>query len=361
MARRAISTIGQMPPEPPAPALRLRIDREAIADNWHALDALSAPDVATGAAIKANAYGLGVEAAIPALRQAGAREFFVAHWSEVADAAQHTDPASLVVLHGPLTGDDAVYGKALGVRPVINSVLQAKLWTDAGAGTCDLMVDTGMNRLGLPMDDLGNEAIAALDIEVLHSHLASADEDCAHNAAQHERWLEARGQVQHRRAALANSAGIALGRDYHGDLTRPGLALYGGVPRAELAGAIRQVAFPQAAVMQTRQLRAGETVGYNATFTAKHDMRLGTVSLGYADGYLRAWSEKGCLRTGESNAVPVLGRVSMDMTVVDLTGAEKVREGDWLDVDYDLPAAAATTGLSQYELLTVLGQRFQRL
>ncbi|MBU6267119.1 MAG: alanine racemase [Sphingomonadales bacterium] len=342
---------------PPA-ALRLGIDRAALAHNWRALDRLSGAARA-GAAVKADAYGLGVRAAVPVLHQAGCRDFFVAHWQEAAEVAGLVPPALVSVLHGPLTAADAEYARALGVKPVINSVPQARLWLAAGGGACDLMVDTGINRLGLPLADLGDEAIARLDVDVLLSHLASADEDSPLNAVQQARWQAARGQVRHRRASLANSAGIVLGADYHGDLTRPGLALYGGVPRAELAGTIRPVARPQAALMQVRDLAAGDTVGYNATFTAPAAMRVGVIALGYADGYLCCWSNRGAMRA-EGAHLPVLGRVSMDMTVIDLSAAPHLREADWVEADYALPEASAKSGLSQYELLTLLGRRFSR-
>jgi alanine racemase len=221
------------------------------------------------------------------------------------------------------------------------------------------MVDTGINRLGLPAADLGDEAVSRLEIEVLHSHLASAEDETPQNEVQRLRWEEARRAVRHRRASLANSAGIVLGPAYHGDLTRPGLSLYGGVPCAALASEIRQVVRPEAALIQVRQLQAGDAVGYNATFVANRPMRVGVVGLGYADGYLRCWSGKGAMRAG-GQALAVLGRVSMDMIVVDLSDAPQLREGDWLTADYSLPEAAAASGLSQYELLTLLGRRFAR-
>jgi alanine racemase len=221
------------------------------------------------------------------------------------------------------------------------------------------MVDTGINRLGVPLADIGDPAIAALEVDVLMSHLASADEDSALNAAQLERFLHACDKIPARRRSLANSAGIALGPDFAFDLTRPGLALYGGVPRGEHAGRIRQVAFPQAAVIQIRELEPGDTVGYNATFTAREPMRAGVVSLGYADGFLRSRGRDGALRFGEAR-LPLLGKISMDMVVVDLAEAPEAREGDWLDVPFDLPEIAAASGLSQYELLTTLGRRFRR-
>lgn len=351
-----------MAPDPgptlPPPPLRLAIDREALAANWRVLDRLSGT-AAAGAAVKADAYGTGVAASVPALRDAGCRDFFVAHWSEVPAVLDHVPPASVSVLHGPLTAADAAFARAAGVRPTINSVLQARLWAEAGGGPCDLMVDSGINRLGVALSDLGDEAIGRLEIDVLMSHLASADEVSPLNALQLRRWEEARRATPHARASLANSAGITLGAAWHGDLTRPGLALYGGVPCAALAGEIRQVARPQAALMQVRTISAGDGVGYNATFVADREMRVGTIALGYADGYLRTWSGKGMLRH-EGRPLPVLGRVSMDMTVVDLTAAPELREGDWLEADYSLPEAAAVSGLSQYELLTLLGRRFGR-
>jgi alanine racemase len=165
-------------------------------------------------------------------------------------------------------------------------------------------------------------------------------------------------QIPARRRSLANSAGVALGERFAFDLTRPGLSLYGGIPRPELA-AIRQVAHPQAAVLQLRHLSSGDSVGYTATFTADRPMLAATVSLGYADGFLRCWSGKGALRFGEAT-LPLLGRVSMDMVVVDCSAAPGLCEGDWLDVPYSLPEAATRCGLSQYELLTLLGRRFRR-
>jgi alanine racemase len=347
-----------MPPEAPPPPLRLTLDMDALVANWRALDALSGA-ASAGAAVKADAYGLGARRVAAALREAGCRDFFVAHWSEAADLLDILPAREIAVLHGPQSPADAAFASQTGVRPVINSLHQARFWQEAGGGLCDLMVDTGINRLGLPLEDLNDPVIAGLQIDVLHSHLASAEEDVPQNEAQRLRWLDAQSLVQHRRASLANSAGIVLGGAYHGDLTRPGIALYGGVPSAALAGQIQQVARPEAQVIQTRELTAGDQVGYNATFTAPAPMRVGVVSLGYADGYLRCWSGKGAV-LADGQRLPVLGRVSMDMTVIDLTHAPQLGEGDWLALDYDLPAASATSGLSQYELLTLLGRRFPR-
>ena len=346
-----------MPDLPPS-TLRLRIDAEALARNWRTLDRLSGT-AAAGAAVKANAYGVGVDQVAPVLRAAGARDFFVAHWSEAPALIAHVPASAVAVLHGPLSAADAAFARDAGVRPVINSLHQAQVWRESGGGRCDLMVDTGINRLGLPPAALREPVIAALEIDTLHSHLASADEDVSQNARQLALFKQVAAQVPALRRSLANSAGIALGTRYAFDLTRPGLALYGGIPRPELAGQIRQVAYPQAQVLQLRDLSPGDQVGYNALFTAERAMRTATVSLGYADGFLRCWTGRWALGSGEAR-LPLLGRVSMDMVVVDATATPDLREGDWLDLPYALPEGADQCGLSQYELLTLLGKRFAR-
>ena len=352
---------GSVLPPPPG-ALRLAIDRAALVANWRLLDTLSggvAGVPRAGAAVKADGYGIGARGAVTALQAAGCARFFVAHCDEAAELRDLVPPDSIAVLHGPRDGAEAAWMRVADVRPVINLLRQAQLWAEAGGGVCDLMIDTGINRLGLPLAELGAEEIAALDIDVLHTHLACADEDSPRNEAQRAAWAAARGAVQHRRGAIANSAGITLGAGYHGDLTRPGLALYGGVPVAALTDRIVPVVTPEAAVLQVRHIAAGDAVGYNATFVAPRAMRVGVVAMGYADGYLRCWSGRGRMLS-RGRALPVLGRVSMDMTVIDLTAADDVGEGDWVGLAYDLPAAAAESGLSQYELLTLLGRRFSR-
>ncbi len=339
----------------PPPSLRLIIDNQALADNWLALDRMSGTARA-GAAVKADCYGLGVDRCVPVLWQAGCRDFFVAHWSEVPGVIAHVPANRVAVLHGPQTPEDAAFARETGVRPVLDSLRQARLWGEAGGGPCDLMIDSGINRLGIAPDELDDPAVQSLDVHTLLSHLACADEDVAMNARQLAVFRDCLPAISHRQASLANSAGIALGGDYAFDLTRPGLALYGGVPRSELAGLIAQVAYPQAALIQTRTIGAGASVGYNATFTAPADMRIGVVSLGYADGILRSWAGAHFLH--EERKLPILGKVSMDMIVIDLAAAPELSDGDWVELPYHLPDAARQTTLSQYELLTILGNRF---
>lgn len=344
-------------PAPPPP-LRLKVDTAALAANWRALDALSCAARA-GAAVKADCYGLGVETCLPGLRDAGCKTFFVAHWSEVAAVARHVPASRIAVLHGPVNDADCAYARATGAVPVINSREQAARWTASGGGACHLMVDTGINRLGIAPEEAGDPAIAALDIDILMSHLASADEDSAMNARQLAAFRAVTARTPHHRASLANSAGIALGPDYAFDVTRPGLALYGGVARAELAAIIQPVARIEAAILQCRNLSAGESVGYNATFTASAPMRVGTVSIGYADGFLRLRGPGNALLCGDSR-LPILGKVSMDMVVVDLSAAPDLVAGDWLQVPWDINDPAQQGALSAYELLALIGARLRR-
>ena len=342
-----------------APPLRLRLDAGALVANWRWL-AAQGGGAACGAAIKANGYGLGSRAVIHHLTAAGCRDFFVATWAEAAALMPLPAGVALSVLHG-VGASDIVAARALPVRPVLNSIEQVARWRAGGDGRpCDVMVDTGMSRLGLRVEEAMGDALGGLAIETLLSHLASADEDSGQNADQLAAFRALRDAIPARRYSLANSAGICLGADYGFDLTRPGLALYGGTPRTEAAGHIRQVVFPEARVLQVRDVRAGETVGYGAAWTAPRDARIAVANLGYADGYLRCHAGSGGA-TWNGHALPLVGRVSMDLTAFDAGDAGAIGEGDWLALDYDLPTTAAVTGLSQYELLTGLGRRFERV
>lgn len=340
----------------PSPC-RLALDSAALVHNWRLLAEMSGT-AACGAAVKADAYGLGAREVVTRLQTAGCRDFFVATWREARALAD--TGATLSVLHGVRPEDLPLTGLR-NARPVLNTPDQVRRWREVG-GPCDVMVDTGMNRLGLSPDDIAAGLLDGLWIETLMSHLACADENRAEARAMNRRQRDAlaalAGRTDARRLSLCNSAGIALGADWHFDLTRPGLALYGGVPRAELA-AIRQVATPQAQVLQRRRVAAGETVGYNATWTAEADTEVAILNIGYADGYRRAFSAIGCA-FADDGACPVLGRVSMDLLAVDC-GTADVGEGDWLSLGYALPEAATASGVSQYELLTGLGARFDRV
>jgi len=335
--------------------LRLTIDRSAIQSNWRWLQDYAG--VPAGAAVKAEAYGLGAREATEALIEAGCRDFFVSTWAEAERLGNLPEGVSLVVLHG-VGLDDAEAALRLSARPCLNSANQVARWKEiAPDRACDVMIDTGINRLGLRPTEIG--LLDGLMIDTLHSHLACADEDSAMNGMQLERFRAVASVVPANRYAMANSAGICLGRDYSFDLVRPGLALYGGVPRAEAEGNIRQVARVEAQVVQRRTIPVGETCGYGATFHANEDAEAAILNIGYADGYLRGFSSHGSAFVGEY-ALPVLGRVSMDLLAVGVDAAPQLSEGDWVEIDYDLPGASKQSGLSQYELLTTLGSRFER-
>jgi alanine racemase len=336
--------------------LRLRLDGAALVSNWHWL-AHRGGGAACGAAVKADGYGLGAREAVKRLQDAGCRDFFVATWREAEALTPWPGDLDLSVLHGVLSGDMAVAVKGRA-RPVLNSPEQVARWRETGL-PCDVMVDTGMNRLGLAPADVAAGLLDGLAIETLMSHLACADEDSPANRAQLEAFAAIAGKVRAKRLSLANSAGICLGPDFAFGLTRPGLALYGGVPRPEAKGHIRQVARVEAKVIQRRRVEAGGKVGYGGTFTAEESCELAILNIGYADGYLRGFSSRGRARIGGAWA-PVAGRVSMDLTAIRVDSAPEVAEGDWVELDYDLPEAALQSGLSQYELLTTLGSRFER-
>ncbi len=336
-----------------APA-RLRVDGDALVSNWRAM-AQASGSAQTGAAVKANSYGLGARDAVRRLSDAGCRDFFVAHWQEAAAIADLVSPGQISVLNG-VSPQDANAAILLGAVPVLNTPAQIAGWRAGGGGRCHVMLDTGINRLGIGPAQISSDLLGGLDIDILMSHLASADEDVPQNQAQLDLFMGISAGIAANRRSLANSAGIMLGSDYHFDLTRPGLALYGGIPRAEMATIIQQVAYPQARILQIRNLNTGDPVGYNATFRCPKDMPVATAAMGYADGYKRAFSGIGHVKFSGVQ-MPIIGRVSMDLITIDVSGADHLREGDWLDVVYDLAKSSEMCGVSQYELLTGLSVR----
>ena len=340
-----------------AAPLRLLLDADALIGNWRWL-AAHHDRAGCGAAVKANGYGLGARDVVDHLARAGCRDFFCATWAEATALGRMPDGARLAVLHG-VREEDMTQALGAPARPVLNSVAQVRRWRDAGGeGVCDVMVDTGMSRLGLSIDEVRDGALEGLAIDTLMSHLACADEpDHPLNLRQLDAFRALVGRVPATRFSLANSAGILLGADYGFDLTRPGIALYGGVPVPEARG-IRPVAAIEAQVLQVRSVAAGAAVGYGATWQAAVDSRIAILNLGYADGFMRLFARGAFARAGD-RLLPLVGRVSMDLIAVDVTGAGIV-DGDWLRLDLDLPSLSARSGLSQYEILTGLNDRFER-
>ncbi|HET9429129.1 MAG TPA: alanine racemase [Allosphingosinicella sp.] len=336
--------------------LRLKLDGDALVANWRWL-ADRGGGAACGAAIKADGYGLGARDVVRRLAEAGCRDFFVATWAEAEALMPWSEGLNLSVLHG--VGEaDLPTALSSPARPVLNSAQQVLRWKESDR-PCDVMIDTGINRLGLAAAVAGAGLLQSVRVETLMSHLACADEDSPVNEKQRQDFIAAAAAVQSRRLSLANSAGICLGPAYAFDLTRPGLALYGGIPRPEAEGHVRQVVRIETQIIQRRRVDRGEGVGYNHFFRAEAPHELAILNLGYADGYLRSFSGTGRARLGEGFA-PVLGRVSMDLTAICVDDAPHLQEGDWVEMDYDLAAASAQSGLSAYELLTGLGDRFER-
>ena len=336
----------------PAPS-RLRLDGAALVANWKYMAKLSG-SAATGAAVKANAYGLGAREVAPRLWAAGCRDFFVAHWGEAAEIADLVPAQNIYVLNG-ICEEDVVQARELGAIPVLNTPAQIALWRASGGGRCHVMLDSGMNRLGLGPEQFNPMLFDGMDIDIAMSHLASADEITSQNAAQLANLIAMSQHIGFRRRSLANSCGITLGADYHFDLTRPGISLYGGLA---LDG-LQQVAYPEARILQVRDLPAGSPVGYNYTYVAKSDIRVATVAMGYADGYVRALSNVGTALVGGVE-LPVIGRVSMDLVTLDISNAPSLSENDWVTMRFNLDAQAKLSGVSPYELLTGMGSRSDR-
>ena len=338
---------------------KLKIDLDAIAANWRALDARSAAAVQTAAVVKADAYGLGIARIARALAAAGARRFFVAVAEEGVELRNVLGPGpEISVFSGHMDGDTAMISEA-GLVPILNSLEQMTRHFEALPGRAfGVQLDTGMNRLGLEPAEWEAAAplVMAQGPSLLMSHLACADEpDSEMNPAQLDRFLAMTDGANVPRS-LAATGGILLGADYHFDLTRPGIGLYGGLPHEDAQMVVR-LDLP---VVQVREIVAGESVGYAQGFVADHKMKVATVSGGYADGLLRALSNEAVLFHGDVPC-PVLGRVSMDLIGVDVSHLDAVPAmlsvlGAGQSVD-DLAHAADTIG---YEILTALGPRYRR-
>ena len=332
---------------------RLLLDGEALVSNWRWLRERGG-SAACGACVKADGYGLGAAEVARRLAAAGCRDLYVSTWAEAAALPRLPD-VSAAVFHGVQPGEEA-FAAAHWARPVLNSVEQIARWRGTGR-PCDVMVDTGMNRLGISVAEARSGLLDGLQLDTLMSHLASADGDSRTTERQRMAFESLRGRTPALRMSLANSAGVALGEPYAFDLTRPGLALYGGRPRAGM-DAIRPVHTLEARVVQRRTVRAGETVGYNELWRAPVDTPVAVVNLGYADGLPRDLTNVGLATDGRGARLVCVGRVSMDLTCLRSAEDQCVPvQGEWVRFPIDLPAASRRSGRSQYELLTGLGSR----
>lgn len=364
----------------------LTVDLGAVAANWRAVRA-AAPGAEAGAVVKADAYGLGMAPVARRLAEEGCGCFFVADAHEGAALRALLPGVAIYVLNGLFPGAEALYREA-GLAPCLASMAEVAEWRDAAkrGGTrlpAALHFDSGLNRLGMSATDaaaLAEDAALSegIDVRLVMSHLACAD-DAANprNAEQLGRFREMRAMLANRfpgaRASLANSPGVFLGPDYHFDLMRPGVGLYGGNPLTGAANPFRPAVTVEARVLAVRTLEAGDAVGYSATWAAAAPARIAVLSAGYADGYFRALSRRSDEKTQEKGGhvhiagytVPVAGRVSMDMMAVDVSAVPEgfIQRGDMaeligphISVD-DVGLRAGTIG---YEILTSLGRRYMR-
>jgi alanine racemase len=357
----------------------LTINLEALRANWGELNRVSGRSECAGV-IKADAYGLGLEEIARALTAGGCRTFFTASLTEARRVRQVQPGATIYVLDGLLPGAAEHYA-GFDLRPCLSSLEEAHEW----AAFCRarrrrlaaaLHIDTGMSRLGLPTGEI--ETLAAdpglferFELALVMSHLASADEpDNPRNQAQRRAFEALRAKLPAAPASLANSGGVFLGPEFHYDLVRPGIALYGGRALEGRPNPMRWVVELKARILQVRDVAPGELVGYGGTYRVGRPMRIATLACGYADGFLRALSvasgQPGPVGHIGDHPVPVIGRVSMDLITVDVTDvppAEAVR-GGWVEVlgarttVDDLTDRAGTIG---YELLTRLGRRVHRV
>lgn len=370
----APDTQGERDPAAARAGAILTIDLPAIQANYRRLqDELG--ETACAAVVKADAYGLGAERVAPALAAAGATTFFVAQLEEGITLHPVVPGAAIYVLNGLGTGTPEDM-RAHDLCPVLNTLEEIERWDAAARAVgralpAAIHIDTGMNRLGLPRQELDRLAqeparLAGVDVRFLMSHLACAEEP-GHtlNRSQLRAFAAARARLPAAPASLANSSGIFLGADYHFDLARPGVALYGVNPTPGAPSPMRQVLRLQARILQVREIDATRTVGYGATRRVEKGTRVATLAAGYADGYLRSLSNNGSAWIG-ARRLPVLGRVSMDLITVDVSGLppDTVRPGGFADLigpHYDIDALAADAGSIGYELLTALGGRYHRI
>ena len=364
-------------PQPKEAGGLLTIDLDAIVANWRIMKDRSG-DAETAAVVKADAYGCGISPVAEALAGAGCRTFFVAHPFEGRSARTVAPEAAIYVLNGLPLGTAETFAAA-DLRPVLGSLEELGEWrafakANGWQGGAALHIDTGINRLGLSVEEaiaLAQGTAAARDgITLLMSHLACA-ETPAHplNAKQLGLFLEMRALFLGIPGSLANSSGIFLGPDALHDLVRPGVALYGANPTPGHMNPMHPVVTLEGRIVQVREIASGDSVGYGATWIAARNSRIAIVSIGYADGLLRSASSSGREPRAEvgfgDKRCPVVGRISMDLFAVDVTDAHRVpARGDWvslLDENFGVDELAAHAGTIGYEILTSLGHRYHRI
>jgi len=349
-----------------------RIDLDRLVTNWRALDQLSGTAQAS-AVIKADAYGHGVHMVGQALYKAGCRTFFTASIDEAVHLRSILSTAVIGYFDG-LDRDDIEAVLEHNILPSVSTTGQLAILAETAKKQGQpipamIQIDTGMNRLGAGPDNLTTLAtsddISAGDWRLIFSHLASADDPASmQSTAQREAFDQARRLFPPIPASLAATGGIALGEKYHYQMTRPGIGIYGLPPVPQLAPYLKPALSLHARVLQIRDAKPGDHIGYNATATLNRSSRLATIAGGYADGVRRQLSNKGIVHKDGLTA-PVIGRVSMDTTIIDITNwpSDHLTPGDWVDLIHDGYTAddmARDSDTIGYDVLTTLGLRAKR-
>ncbi len=362
------------PPRPLAGAT-LTIDLGALAENYRRLAGwFTGRHV--GAAVKANAYGIGIEYAAPALYGAGCRCYFVATLDEGLQLREIlAADAEIYILCGQMVGQAEVFARH-DLRPVLNDLAQIADWSAHGRakeqiGKGALHFDTGMARLGLPDYEVNKlvedpSLLEGIEPTLVMSHLACGDEpDNPINVEQLEKFRHLKSLFPEIEGSFANGAGIILGPDYHFDVARAGLALYGGNPVTDRPNPMTEVVHLKAKIVQVREIDSPQAVGYGATHRASGPTRIATVPVGYADGYPRSLGNRG-FAVVDGTRVPVVGRVSMDLITLDVTAVAPEKAAPGCDVELlggAVPSAelAAAADTVDYDLFTRLGRRYNRI
>lgn len=348
-------------PRTPQRLARLRVSVDAIVANWRFFQK-RAPTAETSAVVKADGYGLGAINAATALAKAGARTFFTATVGEALHVRRALGQAPRIFVLNGATAEDAGKLEAAALTPVLNSVDQIALWN--ARAPFALHIDTGMSRLGLAPDDVAGAASALKSAPALvMSHLACAS-DLNHdmNMRQCSRFIAAAALFPKAPLSLAATAGALIGPDFHFDMIRPGIGLYGSGGLDADNPPLSAAATIEAPILQVREISGGETVGYGASFSAPKKMRCATVAIGYADGYLRSLSGRGYGVLG-GKKLPLLGRVSMDLVVLDVTDCAEARPGAWVEflgTNVPLDDIAQLAGTAPYEMLTTFAGTVRR-
>lgn len=360
-----------LPPIDPGQQGRLSVDLKAICANYKTI-AQRCAGSETAAVIKADAYGLGVENVSQALEYAGCKTFFVATLFEAEQLRYVLPEATIYILNGVNAGG-MMRAKTARLRPVLNSVQDVLMWAQSGAGSAAVHLDTGMNRLGIRVDDF-----MAMDLPfepaLLMTHFASADDlssqltDVQAQKFRHALAEHPALQTFNFRTSLANSAGCFHHSGMHGDVVRPGIGLFGGLEMDEAQAHLQDVVKLEVSVLQLRQVPAGESVGYAQGWIAPSDSTIATLSVGYADGFARCigGSPEPYDIYFEDYALPVIGRVSMDLVAVDISSVPQgaIAKGTMVEVigkNNNIIQMAKAAQTIPYEILTSFGFRYERL